>query len=161
MAKYANVGGPGREDIVHVIIKQYLMNNKNYKVTFKPRDLAHIYGKWGIVPEIGIKYLPTNKSAYIECKRQGDNGNAHERMCRNLAPGIIPLVSKIGGFYNPMYSICMDGLAKNIKKRTEITQWFDCDGFRDRILLWEDKNDFNIIINWFNSNIRPYLEKRG
>lgn len=156
--KYASVGGSGREDIVEVIMRQYLMDNEKYIVTAKPRDLSHIYGEWGIIPEIGIKYIPTNKTAYIECKRQGDNGNAHERMCRNLAPGIIPLVSKIAGFYNPIFTICMDGLSHNPKKRIEIITWFDADGFRDRLLLWEDKKDYRVIIDWFNSNIRIYLE---
>ena len=157
--KYASVGGSGREDIVNVILHQHLMDDSDYKVIPKPRDLAHIYGKWGIIPELGIRYMPTNKTAYIECKRQGDNGNAHERMCRNLVPGILPLVSKIAGFYSPIFTVCMDGLAHNPKKRAEIIAWFDADGFRDRLLLWEDRKNYRTLIDWFNTNIRPYLEE--
>jgi len=53
----------------------------------------------------------------------------------------------------------MDGLAHNPKKRAEIIAWFDADGFRDRLLLWEDRKNYRTLIDWFNTNIRPYLEE--
>jgi len=156
--RYANVGGSAREDAVNKILETYLMDNPNYVVTSKPRDLAHIYdGKWGIVPELGIRYIPTNKIAFLECKRQGNNGNAHERLCKYLTPGILSRSTPIAGFYNPFFFILMDGLAKDPKKRLEVSIWFDQDGFRDRYLLWEDK-EIKTLIAWFNSNIRRCLE---
>lgn len=156
--KYAVSAGSGREDIVHVILKQYLMKNHDYLVIPKPRVLSHIYGQWGIIPELGLEYLPTKRTAFIEDKRQGDNGNAHERLCKYFAPGIQKRCASIAGFYFPFFFVCMDGLAHDDKKVTEITAWFDADGFRDRCLLWRDKKDYQVIIDWFDNNIKPYLE---
>jgi len=105
---------------------------------------------------LGIRYIPTNKIAFLESKRQGDNGNAHERLCRYFAPGILPYASEIAGFYNPFFFILMDGLVRDPKKHTEITTWFNADGFKDRYLLWDKK--FQGLIDWFNLTIRGYLE---
>ena len=106
--KYASVGGSGREDTVNVIIQTYLLNNRDYEVVLKPTNLSRIYGKWGMIPELGIRYIPTNRIAFIESKRQGDQGNAHERLCRYFAPGVLPIASKIAGFPNPFFFVLMN-----------------------------------------------------
>ena len=154
--KYANVGGSGREDTVNAVLQTYLLTDGNYEVTLKPRELSHIYGAWGIIPELGIRYTPTNRIAFVEAKRQGDQGNAHERLCKYFAPGLLPIASGIAGFSNPFFFVLMNGLVSDPKKRTEIAAWFDADGFRDRFLLWDRK--FQSLIDWFNSTIRRYLD---
>jgi hypothetical protein len=156
--KYANVGGSGREETANKILVTYLTGNVNYVVTEKPKHLAHIYGqKWGIVPDLSIEYKPTGRIAFFESKRQGSGGNAHERVCKYFAPGILDRSVPIAGFLNPFFFIFMNGLTHDPKKRAEIIAWFDRDGFRDRYILWQDR-EVKTLIDWFNLVIRKYLE---
>lgn len=156
--KYANIGGSGREETVSKILVTYLRDNVKYAVTEKPKHLAHIYDhRWGIVPELSIEYIPTKKIAFLESKRQGSGGNAHERVCKYFAPGILDRSAPIAGFYNPFFFIFMNGLTHDPKKRIEIATWFDKDGFKDRYILWKDRK-VETLIDWFNRIIRVYLE---
>lgn len=154
----ASISGSGRDEVAFKVLQTYLRGQVDYEVVIKPKHLSRIYGKWGIIPDFAITYIPSRRVAFIESKRQKEGGNAHERVCKYLAPGIQTRCANIARLDKPFFFIFMDGLAKDPKKITEIEAWFDADGWRDRYLFWKDKREIDAIIGWFNSNIRGYLE---
>lgn len=158
--RYSLASGVGKENIVCVILKMHLKTQPDYEITPKPKTLKHIYTKSrGIIPELSIRYIPTGNTIFIEVKRQGDEGNAHERLCKYFAPGILSRSSVIANINNPFFFVLMDGLAKNARYDEELRIWFDADNFRDRYLLWTDTSDDTKLTNWFDVIIKPYLEK--
>ena len=43
----------------------------------------------GISPEFEIRNPANNKAVFVEIKRQKAEGNAHERACKYMMPGIV------------------------------------------------------------------------
>lgn len=154
----ANLGGLSREETAKKILATYLLSEPIYTVIEKPQHLRHIYdNKWGICPDFSIENTLTGKIAFFETKRQGTQGNAHERACKYFAPGIERICTAIAGFDRPFFFIFMNGLTQDPKKRAEITAWFDAPGYEDRVLLWENR-DIHKLIAWFEGVIRRCLE---
>lgn len=134
------------------------MDNHNYVVEARPEYLLHIYGdKCGIQPDFSVSSNSSGKIAFFEAKRQGEQGNAHERTCKYFAPGIQHKCAEIAGFYHPFFYIFMDGLTTSRRLQLQIHGWFDADGYRDRYLMWL-KRDVPSLINWFEHTIRGYID---
>jgi len=154
----AALGGLGREETAKKTLGAYLLNHPTYLVEERPKHLLHIYGgRWGIQPDFSIENKETGKIAFFETKRQGAKGNAHERVCKYFAPGLQEVCAEIAGFEFPFFAIFMNGLTSDPKKRTEITMWFDADGYRDRCLFWKDRN-IEVLIGWFHYIAERYLD---
>ena len=155
----AALGGLGREETAKKILGACLLENPTYLVEERPKYLLAIYNnQWGIQPDFSIKNRETGNIAFFETKRQGTGGNAHERACKYFAPGIQGACAEIAGFEFPFFFIFMNGLTTDPKKRAEITKWFDADGYRDRCLLWGDRN-LETLIDWFHYIAGRYLDE--
>lgn len=155
----ASIGGLAREETAKKILGSYLFENPVYTVEERPKNLLKIYdGKWGIQPDFAIKNNQTGRVAFFETKRQGTGGNAHERACKYFAPGLQKVSTETAGFIFPFFFIFMNGLTTDAKKRSEIIQWFDADGYRDRLLLWGDRS-IESLIDWFHHIAKEYLDE--
>jgi len=153
----AGIGAQGREETTKKILSTYLMRSSVYSVIERPKHLKKIYGgMWGIEPDFAIENKKTRKMAFFETKRQGKGGNAHERACKYLAPGVLRICGKIAGFANPFFFVFMNGLTLDPKKRMEIETWFDAPGYKDRFILWKDRSH-ETLIKYFEDVVSKYL----
>ncbi len=109
----------------------------------------------GVRFDITIKNKNTKKIALVELKRQGKDGNAHERLCRNYMMGMQKVLSAHCGYANPVFTICCNGLAKDQHKKQEISQCFE--GMDDRLFLWKGQDYVGELIDYIKNTIIPYL----
>jgi hypothetical protein len=154
--------GSSGEHIFNGVMATHLSSVDNYDFVKKPKTLRHIYKKGhGIVPDFSITNTETNKTIWVELKRQGNSGNAHERACKYFAPAIVQSAKKIGNLLDdefPFWLIFMDGLANNERYRREIIFWFG-ETHKKYSLLWKDLHDYEVPIKHFNQHIEPILSK--
>jgi len=100
----AGTRGSTAEDVFCVIMESHLEGTA-YTGVHKPKDLEGIYGTrsgkdgrvrpHGIHPEYAIQNTNTGKSIYVEIKRQRAAGNAHERACKYMMPGVLASAREI------------------------------------------------------------------
>ena len=133
----------------------------------QPKDLSAIYGAniWasgnrghGIKPEFVIRNQRTGQAVFVEVKRQGTRGNAHERACKFMMPGILESARKIAKQPSgviPFWWVFTNGLANHPRYQQEIRHWFK--GIDRHVLLWEDLSDESALLNHFDTHIRPLL----
>lgn len=119
----------------------------NYEVVEKPRDLADLFGAYGVVPEAKITSRDTGRFVFVEVKKQGERGNAEERAYKHYAPGFYRLLAERYGFgYHPFVTVFCEHLAADPRYTEKIRQlmppyphyclWTDYR--RDRLARWLD-----------------------
>ena len=159
--------GHGAEDVFSVIMAMHL-EGTGFQAEHKPRDLESIYGvrigkdkrerSHGIRPEYAIRNGENGKAVYVEIKRQRAAGNAHERACKYMMPGIVASACAAARQTDgaiPFWWIFTNGIASDRYYRQEIMHWFR--GIEKHVLLWKNVRDRNAVINHFEQYIRPLL----
>ena len=94
----------------------------------------------------------------MEIKRQNPSGNAHERACRYMMPGIIESARVIANQPKgviPFWWIWANGLASHHDYIQHITHWFM--GIEGHMLLWRNLHDWEAVADHFEKHIRPLL----
>lgn len=155
--RMANAAGSGGEKLIVLMAKTLFLDCDTYEVSTQLVIPIYPNGR-GIRPDCVIAHKATSKKALIEVKRQGAQGNAHERLCRNYMPGIQEKLQQICGFLYPVFTICLDGLVGDKHKNQEITEWFDHDSIRNRLLMWNGE-DPEVLITFFTENVLPNLQE--
>ena len=154
----AGAAGEGAEMTFQAVFSNYLQDP--YEITDKPRDLKSIYGEnHGIEPDFSISSKQTGRKIFVELKRQRKGGNAHERACKYLTPGIVDAGHRIGNIRNedfPFWIIFSGELVQDRKRRQEITFWFK--GIEENLFLWEDLRKYEALKEHFEYRIRPILD---
>ena len=153
--------GSHLERVVHQALLAYLGENRSLQIDVKPRDFAHAYAnKWGAIPDLAIRNRYGN-SVWIEIKQQNAAGNAHERACKFLSPGLVRRGEEIGDVARPFFFIFAGGMIDDLpsaeKYRAAIATWFDAPGWEDRVLRWREHDPVELC-EWFEDAIRPCLE---
>lgn len=93
-----------------------LLDNKNLRLCNGIYEECR-NGVWkkprcGVIPDICIHHMQTNKRYFIECKHQNAAGNAHERACKFATPGMIQLIKEaIDVQYHPVGYMFEGGIA--------------------------------------------------
>ena len=146
-----------------MIMKLHL-GQTGLELVHKPVNLKSIYGErttgnaHGIIPEFMIRNPATKRAVFIEIKRQRAAGNAHERACKYMMPGIVNALRDAGNQppdVLPMWWIFTNGIAKNPDYRQAITFWFQ--GIGRNLLLWEDVKDPDPVIDHYENYIKGML----
>ena len=144
------------------------LQGSNLVGTDQPDDLSAIYGRnvWaggnrghGVRPEFAIRNERTGKAVFVEVKRQRAAGNAHERACKFMMPGILESAREIAKQPDeviPFWWVFTNGIAQHQRYRQEILHWFR--GIEGHVLLWEDLDDEKALLDHFDRHIRPLLE---
>lgn len=158
----ASAEGAKLEEIVAEMLATALSDLPQFRVTRKPRDLVALYeGRWGAVPDLSILNTATDKKVWVEIKRQQAAGNAHERACKYLAPGMLRHSEQISGVLRPFFFVFANGIAdspnKGAKYRAEISTWFDAPGWSDHVLIWQNHDPADLL-DFFERGIRPSIE---
>ena len=139
-----------------------------FEVVARPADLAGIYGTrtdtsgrerpHGIRPDYAIRGGASGRTVYVEIKRQRATGNAHERACKYLTPGILSAMREIGRHPPdaiPVWCVFTNGIATDPRYRAEIMFWFS--GIEGNVLLW-DGGDPAALTEHFERYVKPMLE---
>lgn len=109
------------------------------------------------IPDIGITHIPSNRRYIIEAKNQKAEGNAHERACKYMAPGMIEyLKDSLNIEYHPVGYIFSGGIADDNSYCREIL-FFTGKELRSHVFFWKCGRDSNKLAEWFDSTIRPLL----
>lgn len=160
-----------------------------YEVTQHPQDFKHIYlgvelsekeqseiytpdveiKKHGISPDLSIKNTETNKTIYVEVKRQDGwveggerkdgRGNAHERSNKFFTPGLLKILRAKGNIDKetlPFWVVFQGNITRDPLRVREITLWYD--GLDSHYFFWRDNGNPTPLIEHFLSKIKPIID---
>ena len=154
----ANKRGSESETSFSGVMKQYFIGS-DFSIEDGPRDLAGIYGrKRGIRPDHAIRNRKNRKAVYVEVKRQGAKGNAHERACKYMMPGILSSAREAShqpDHVIPIWWIFTDGIAIDECYQRQIMHWFR--GIEGNVLLWQNIGDSSVVTGHFEEHICQFL----
>lgn len=168
----AGRGGRSAEDCFQLAMTQYFeMRGMPYELIRQPSIFKSIYnqgkkvkgkviGRHGIKIDFQIKNQLTDKSVFVEVKRQDKGrGNAHERACKFFTPGLLKIGREKGNISDdhfPYVLVFSNGIAHDKKRIEEISYWFrDYPGV---VFFWKKLTDYKSLINHFESHIWQLLE---
>lgn len=141
------------------------LNKKELKAIYTPPCGIK---KHGIKPDCLIHNKKTDKTIYIEVKRQDGwvegkqrkdgRGNAHERFCKYFTPGLLKLLRKAGNHpasVYPFWVIFVGDVTRDPCHVREIRFWFD--GHNENVLFWRNTTDYKMLVEHFEKYIAPLL----
>lgn len=123
-------------------------------VTDHPRDLAKmIDGRYGVVPEAGIKLRANGRVFYFEVKKQGPAGNADERACKHHTVEFYKrLAAQTGMPYHAFSTIMCENLATDDRYTVKHPYFFETDHY----LLWRHY-DLQIMSDYLQMLTERYI----
>jgi hypothetical protein len=164
--------------------------SSNYKIREKPNEFNSIYvnvnlsettlqeiytpsiviTKHGISPDYAIDNLTTNKTIYIEVKRQdgwvegkpraAGRGNAHERSCKYFTPGLLKILRNKGNIKDenalPFWTVFQGDITRDPCRVREISLWFD--DYTNHYFFWRNGKDPLPLLEHFNNNLKHLLD---
>ena len=167
---------------------EILFEGTEYIIRSKPKEFSKIYvdvkldkkeisqifnppepiTKHGVFPDFAIDNAETNKTIYIEVKRQdgwvegksrsAGRGNAHERSCKYFSPGLQKILREKSNLSNdvlPFWVVFQGDITRDPCRVREITCWFS--GLTDHYFFWRNTKDKLPLINHFLEKIKPLL----
>lgn len=143
-------------------------------VELSPRVLAEIYTpekgikRHGLSPDYAIDNTETNKTIYVEVKRQDGwveggkrsdgRGNAHERSCKYFTPGLLNILRTQGNIADdvlPFWTVFQGDITRDPCRVREITCWYE--GHEGHFFFWRNSTDKQPLLDHFNNNIKKLL----
>jgi hypothetical protein len=126
--------------------------------------------KWihGVAPDYAIDNITTNKTLYVEVKRQdgwvegkprsAGRGNAHERSCKFFTPGLLKILRKRGGLGDevlPFWTVFEGDITRDPCRVREISCWYDT--YDSHFFMWRNTKDEKPLINHFDNKLKHLL----
>lgn len=149
-------------------------SNIYFGVKLSTHVLAEIYTpdrtEWthGLIPDYAIDNTKTNKTLYVEVKRQdgwvegkersAGRGNAHERSCKFFTPGLLKILrkhGKLGDEVLPFWVVFQGDITRDPCRVREITDWYDT--YSAHFFMWRNQKDVAPLINHFESKLKHLL----
>jgi hypothetical protein len=143
-------------------------------VELSEQELSEIYTPakpitiHGVVPDYAIDNTETNKTIYVEVKRQDGwveggkradgRGNAHERSCKFFTPGLQKILRQKGNLGDdvlPFWTVFQGDITRDPCRVREINCWFD--GLTAHYFFWRNSNNSAPLIEHFIEKIKPLL----
>jgi hypothetical protein len=111
------------------------LDHSTYRVDVQPKELLKCFSnEFGVKPEAMITNKKTGKKLFIEVKKQGDQGNAEERLYKHHTKKFYELMHKTYGYdYHPFVAVLCESLAVNPRYTVKFKDLLD-DG---QYCLWE------------------------
>ena len=144
-------------------------------VELSEKELTEIYNpselitRHGVNPDFAITNTETNKTIYIEVKRQdgwvegktraAGRGNAHERSCKFFTPGLLNVLRTHGNLAAnviPFWVIFMGDITRDPCRVREIKLWYE--GISAHYFMWRNQYNANLIIEHFLKHIKPLID---
>lgn len=149
-------------------------NNVYVDVELSNQTLAEIYTpnepitRHGVFPDYAIDNTKTEKTIYIEVKRQdgwvegkprsAGRGNAHERSCKFFTPGLQKILREkghLGDDVLPFWIVFQGDITRDPCRVREITLWYG--NYTDHYFFWRDSTNADSLIEHFIKKIEPLL----
>lgn len=124
--------------------------------------------KHGIAPDYAIDNRKTNKTLYVEVKRQdgwiegklrsAGRGNAHERSNKFFTPGLLKLLrerGKIGDNVLPFWTVFQGDITRDPCRVREIKLWYG--EHSAHYFMWRNTKDGQALIDHFNRKLKHLL----
>lgn len=167
---------------------QILFEGTEYRIRPKPNEFNKIYvdvgltvqeereiympanpvTKHGVSPDYAIDNTETNKTIYVEVKRQdgwvegkersAGRGNAHERSNKYFTPGLQKILREKGNLGDdvlPFWTVFQGDITRDPCRVREIKLWYD-DQYA-HYFLWRDTTNPTPLIEHFIQHIKPLL----
>ncbi|MDR0926630.1 MAG: MunI family type II restriction endonuclease [Ignavibacteria bacterium] len=150
-------------------------NNIYVDVKLDKKVLSEIYNpeipitKHGVFPDYAIDNTKTNKSIYVEVKRQDGwieggkrsdgRGNAHKRSCKFFTPGLLKMLRQRGNLGKnilPFCTVFQGDITRDPCRVREITLWYD--SYSNHFFFWRDTNDPSKLLDHFENFILPLID---
>lgn len=122
----------------------------------------------GIKPDYAIVNTKTNKTLYVEVKRQdgwvegkkrsAGRGNAHERSCKFFTPGLIRILREhghLGDDILPFWVVFQGDITRDPCRVREITCWYS--EYSAHFFMWRNSKDTKSLIDHFNNKLKHLL----
>jgi hypothetical protein len=136
-----------------VLNDEWYENGEFFRMTAK--DVKKIQETF--IPDIGIIHIPSNRKYILEVKNQQAAGNAHERACKYMAPGMIDyLKQSLNVEYHPVGYVFSGGMADSASYRREVIFYIG-KSLMCHVFFWQDGRNPEILAKWFDSTVRPLL----
>lgn len=138
------------------------------------QELSEIYTppkeitRHGIFPDYAIGNVTTNKTIYVEVKRQDGwveggkrsdgRGNAHERSCKFFTLGLVKILrsqGNLGSDVLPFWTVFQGDITRDPCRVREITCWYD--EYKANYFFWRDSKNPEKLIEHFEKHIAPLL----
>lgn len=183
-----NSGGKAvdaEKDFFSVFNEEFAMSE--FRIQAKPNEFRNIYNtvnlskevleqiydpgrNWihGFVPDYAIRNLKSEKTLYVEVKRQdgwvegkepsAGRGNAHERSNKYFTPGLLRLLrehGKLGNDVLPFWVVFQGDIARDPKRVREVTYWYA--EYSAHFFMWIDSTDSTSLIAHFNNKLKHLL----
>ncbi len=162
--------------------------NTEFMIRKKPNELNKIYlniplsskeqseiftpdepiKRHGVVPDYAIDNKETNKTIYVEVKRQDGwveggkrsdgRGNAHERSCKYFTPGLLNIMRRKGNIeknHLPFWTVFQGDITRDPCRVREITCWYD--KYKHNFFFWRDPRNMELLFEHFDNYIKPIL----
>jgi len=167
---------------------QVLFADTEYRIRAKPNEFSRIYvdvqlsekeiseihnpvdpvTKHGVFPDYAIGNTETNKTIYVEVKRQDGwieggkradgRGNAHERSNKFFTPGLQKILRQKGNLGEgilPFWTVFQGAITRDPCRVREIKLWYDDQD--SHYFLWRDSKNATPLIEHFIEKIKPLL----
>jgi len=163
--------------------------NTNYQIRKHPREFENLYVNFqltstemseiyqpdktitrhGVIPDYAIDNFTTNKTLYVEVKRQDGwiedgtrsdgRGNAHERSCKFFTPGLLKALrekSNIHPVYLPFWVVFQGNITRDPCRVREIRYWYQ--GYQNHAFFWRDAPNPISLFDHFENNLAKLLK---
>ncbi len=189
--KWQDYGGSNATIAEHSVVSVFeeLFKDTEYEIISQPNDFDTLYlnvplseeeeaaiyspeqpiRRHGIRPDCAIRNTTTNKTIYVEIKRQdgwvegkprkAGRGNAHERLCKYFTPGLLSKLRDSGNIAEPnlpFWIIFQGDITRDPCRVREITYWFK--SFKANYFFWRNTKDAANLIEHFEVHIVPLLQ---
>ncbi len=125
--------------------------------------------KHGLSPDYAITNTQTNKTIYVEVKRQDGwveggkradgRGNAHERSCKFFTQGLqnrLRIQGNLADNVLPFWVVFMGDITRDPCRVREIKLWYE--GVSEHYFMWRNQQNVESIIEHFIKNIKPLID---
>lgn len=166
-----------------------IFTGTDYRIRAKPKEFQNIYvdqklsdkelseiytppepvTRHGVYLDYAIDNTKTQKTIYVEVKRQDGwveggkrsdgRGNAHERSCKFLTPGLLKILRDKSGIQEPalpFWTVFQGDITRDPCRVREITCWYD--EFDAHFFFWRNAPDPDLIFKHFDEKISGLLE---
>ncbi len=186
---YSGKNGYGAEKNFYDFFNE-IFQDTEFKIRPQPREFKNFYVNYplsedvlkeiytpteeikthGFSPDFAIDNTETNKTIYIESKRQDGwiengiradgRGNAHERSCKFFTPGLLKVLREKSGITQenalPFWTVFQGNITRDPCRVREVTCWYE--GYPGHFFFWRDTTNTEKLFNHFNEYIRPLLD---